>query len=96
MLNNYYVYILATGRNGTLYIGITSDLVSRVWQHKNHQVEGFTDKYNIDKLVYYEATPDVKSAIEREKNIKVWKREWKIRIIEEFNNNWDDLYGTII
>ena len=93
---NYFVYILASDRNGTLYVGMTNNLVKRVWQHKNHQVEGFTSKHNVDKLVYYENVEDVNSAIAREKNIKAWKREWKVRIIEEFNNNWEDLYNTII
>jgi putative endonuclease len=96
MDKKYYVYILASDRNGTLYIGMTNNLVKRVWQHKNHQVEGFTSKHNVIKLVYYEIAEDATSAIVREKNIKSWKREWKIRIIEEFNNNWEDLYNTII
>ena len=92
MTNNYYVYILASDRNGTLYGGVTNDLVRRVWQHKNHKIKGFTDKYDVDKLVYYEATSDIKSAIQRENNIQAWKRSWKIRIIEEFNDYWDDLF----
>jgi len=93
---NYFVYILASDRNGTLYVGMTNNLVKRVWQHKNHQVKGFTSKHDVDKLVYYEIAKDVNSAIAREKNIKAWKREWKVRVIEEFNNNWEDLYNTII
>lgn len=96
MDKNYYVYILASDRNGTLYVGMTNNLIKRVLQHKKHQAEGFTSKHNVDKLVYYEVVKDVISAIAREKNIKAWKREWKIRIIEEFNNNWEDLYSTII
>jgi putative endonuclease len=87
---------LASERNGTLYIGVTNDLVKRVWQHKNHAVEGFTAEYNVDKLVYYETTPDIESAIRREKNIKAWQRKWKLRLIEEFNNNWEDLYNILL
>ena len=90
----YYVYILASERNGTLYIGVTNDLIKRVYQHKQSIVPGFTSKYNVDKLVYYESTPDVISAITKEKQLKKWKRDWKIRLIEEHNPTWEDLYDN--
>jgi putative endonuclease len=90
------VYILASKRNGTLYIGVTSDLVQRIWQHKNDVVEGFTKKYRVHMLVWYELHEDMESAIIREKRLKKWNRAWKLRIIEEMNPNWDDLYDSII
>jgi len=93
---NYYVYILASGFNGTLYIGVTSDLVKRIWQHKNKQVDGFSKKFNVDKLVYYEQHKDIESAITREKQMKKWHRTWKIKLIEKDNPEWKDLYGDII
>jgi putative endonuclease len=93
-MKTYYVYMLTNERQ-TLYIGITSDLIKRVYQHKTKEVKGFTEKYNIDKLVYYEETSDVRSAIEREKKLKKWKREWKIKLIDEFNPAWEDLYKKI-
>ncbi|OGD65846.1 hypothetical protein A2215_00830 [Candidatus Berkelbacteria bacterium RIFOXYA2_FULL_43_10] len=92
----YYVYILASGYNGTLYVGVTSDLIKRVYQHKNKLVEGFSNKYNVDKLVYYEPHQDVNEAITREKQIKKWNRTWKVRLIEKSNPEWDDLYQEII
>ena len=92
MAKPYYVYILASKRNGTLYIGITSDLIKRAYEHKNNMVEGFTQKYNIHNLVYYETTESVESAIKREKQIKSWKRDWKIRLIEKKNAEWKDLF----
>ncbi|MBS1513457.1 MAG: GIY-YIG nuclease family protein [Bacteroidetes bacterium] len=88
----YYVYVLASKRNGTLYIGVTNNLLRRAKEHKGKVVKGFTEKYNIDKLVYYEQTENVYSAISREKVLKWWKRDWKIKIIEEMNPNWKDLY----
>jgi putative endonuclease len=88
----YYVYLLASKRNGTLYIGVTSDLIKRVHEHKNNLVEGFTKKYNIHNLVYFETTEDINSAIVREKQIKKWKRAWKIELIEKNNPEWRDLY----
>jgi len=94
-LRNFYVYILASKRNGTLYIGITNDLLRRVYEHKNKLVKGFTEKYRVDKLVYYEYTDNVLSAIEREKKLKKWNRKWKIRLIESFNPEWKDLYQEI-
>jgi putative endonuclease len=91
----YYVYILATKIGGTLYIGVTNDLVRRVYEHKVGSVEGFTKKYGVTKLVYFEAHSDVEAAILREKQIKKWNRAWKVRLIEEKNPNWDDLYNSI-
>lgn len=91
-----YVYITANKRNGTLYTGVTSDLIKRIWQHKNKLVDAFTDKYNVTLLVYYEEHNDIREAIQREKRIKKWERAWKLRIIEEMNPNWDDLYEKII
>ena len=90
------VYILATQRNGTLYVGVTSDLASRIWQHKNNQVEGFTERYGVHLLVYYELLVDMYAAITREKQIKKWKRAWKIRLIESANPGWRDLLNEIV
>ena len=95
-MRKYFVYILASKKNGTLYIGVTNDLTKRVYQHKNNLVEGFTQKYGIHKLVYYEIFKNIQDAITREKNIKKWKRKWKIELIEELNPNWKDLYYTLI
>jgi putative endonuclease len=92
----YYVYILASKRNGTLYIGVTGNLIKRIYEHKNNLVEGFTKKYKIHLLVYYESTNDVRSALSREKQLKKWNRRWKLRIIEEFNPEWKDLYGKLL
>ena len=86
------VYILANNPNGTLYIGVTSNLVQRVWQHKNDLVEGFTKRYGVHRLVWYEAHENMESAITREKMLKRWKRAWKIRLIQEANPRWSDLY----
>ena len=90
--NQYYVYILASKRNGTLYIGVTSNLIKRVYEHKKNLVDGFTKKYNIHKLVYYKITDDAESAIRREKQLKKWNRKWKINLIENSNPEWIDLY----
>ena len=89
---SYYVYIIASKKNGTLYVGVTNNLLRRIYEHKNKLVEGFTKKYNIDKLVYFEETTDVFSAITREKRLKSWKRGWKIELIESSNKEWRDLY----
>jgi len=89
----YFVYILASKRNGTLYIGVTSDLIRRIHEHKHNMVEGFTQKYAVHNLVYFEVTESVESAILREKQLKKWNRELKIRLIENTNPNWRDLYG---
>jgi putative endonuclease len=91
----YYIYILASKKNGTLYIGVTSNLKKRIYEHKNNKIEGFTKKYNIHDLVYYEETSDIKSAIEREKQLKKWNRNWKIKLIEEVNRDWNDLYEEL-
>ena len=90
------VYILTNKRNGTLYVGVTSDLPKRIWQHKYKVLDGFSKKYNLDRLVWYEVHETVMSAIEREKVIKFWKRKWKLRAIEEMNQEWRDLYDEII
>jgi len=86
-----YVYVLTNKLNRVLYIGITNDLRRRIFEHKNKLVEGFTKKYNLTKLVYYEATDEVESAIKREKQLKNWYREWKINLINQFNREWKDL-----
>ncbi|MHC5075417.1 MAG: GIY-YIG nuclease family protein [Planctomycetota bacterium] len=91
-MKRYYVYILVNRRNGTLYLGMTNDLGRRVYEHKNELLEGFSKKYGIKKLVYYEVHNDVNMAITREKQIKKWNRKWKIRLIEEENPEWTDLY----
>jgi len=96
MGKQYYVYILASKKNGTLYIGVTNNLIKRTYEHKNDFVEGFTKKYNVHLLVYYEIYDDVKEAILREKRIKRWRREWKIKLIEKMNPNWEDLYNKIL
>lgn len=95
-MKNYYVYILASKRNGTLYIGMTSDLVKRIYQHKQGLFDGFTKKYDVKNLVWYEETSNIESAIQREKRIKKWNRSWKIRLIEENNPMWDDLYTQLL
>lgn len=92
----YYVYILASKRNGTLYVGVTSDLIKRVYQHKNGTHDSFTKKYRVNQLIYYEEIGDINSAIWREKNLKAWKRQWKIELIEKGNPNWEDLFPQII
>ncbi len=91
----FCVYILASGQNGTLYVGVTSDLPGRIWQHKNHVVSGFTDRYDVTRLVWYEVHRTAESAIMREKQIKKWNRAWKIRMIQETNPDWRDLYDGI-
>ncbi len=94
-MKSYYVYILASKRNGTLYIGVTNDLIRRVYEHKQGLVEGFTKKYNVHQLVFFEETNDVESAITREKQMKKWNRQWKIELIEKQNPGWKDLYEDI-
>jgi putative endonuclease len=91
----YYVYILASKKYGTLYIGVTNNLVRRVYEHRTKAVPGFTRKYGVDKLVLFEIFDDAASAIAREKELKKWRRDWKTRLIEEQNPNWDDLYTGI-
>ncbi len=95
MVKQFYVYILASKRNGTLYTGVTSNLIQRIWRHKQNMIEGFTKRYNIKTLVYFEAHPTAENAINREKQIKKWRRSWKIQLIEEKNRLWKDLYETI-
>lgn len=90
------VYILASKRNGTLYVGVTSDLVKRVWQHKNDLVDGFSKKYAVHTLAWYELHETMESAIARENAIKEWKRDWKLKRIEEMNPDWRDLYPDIV
>ena len=90
------VYVLANKRNGTLYVGVTSDLVGRVWQHKNNVVEGFTQKYGVHLLVYYEFHCDISEAILREKRIKKWRRAWKVELIEKENPEWQDLWPGLL
>ncbi len=94
-MKKFYVYILCSKRNGTLYTGVTSDIVKRVYEHKHGLVEGFTKKYNIHHLVWYESHESAESAIVREKQIKKWKRAWKLKIIEKENPQWIDLYKSI-
>ena len=95
-MKSYYVYILASKRNGTLYIGVTNDLVHRVYDHKSRTIQGFTEKYGVHNLVYYESYTDVRDALTREKRLKKWKRQWKINLIETKNPDWRDLYEQII
>jgi len=91
----YYVYILASRRDGAIYVGITNDLVRRVYEHRIKAVPGFTAKYNITRLVWFEVYDDPISAISREKELKKWKRDWKVQLIEVENPNWNDLYESI-
>jgi putative endonuclease len=95
-MRQYYVYILASKRNGTLYIGVTNDLIRRVYEHKMKLFKGFTSKYDVANLVYFEETSDVYNAITREKQLKIWKRQWKINLIVRDNPQWNDLYYEII
>jgi putative endonuclease len=90
------VYILASQRNGTLYIGVTSDLVKRIWEHKNNPVEGFTKRYGVHSLVYFELHTDMLAAVAREKQIKKWNRAWKLKLIEKVNPDWLDLWSEIV
>ena len=91
----FCIYMLASERNGTLYVGVTSDLVKRAWQHREGAVAGFTKKHHVKRLVWYEQHPNAESAITREKQLKKWNRIWKIRLIEEANPYWNHLYGEI-
>ncbi len=95
-MKQYYIYILASERNGTLYIGVTNDLIRRVYEHKNNMIEGFTNKYSVHRLVYFEETADIGSAIQREKRLKKWNRKWKLELIEKANPNWEDLYDGLL
>ncbi len=91
-----YVYIMANKRYGTIYVGVTSDLAARVWTHKNDINPGFTKRYQLHNLVYYEAGDSIEGAIQREHTLKHWPRRWKIALIDTMNPNWDDLYTTLI
>ncbi len=91
----YYIYIMSNKPKGTLYIGVTNNLVRRVFEHREGLIKGFTKRYNLKYLVYFETTNEVNTAIQREKNLKTWFRKWKIELIEKFNPNWRDLYEEI-
>lgn len=95
-MKSYFVYILASKKNGTLYVGVTNDICRRVYEHKEKLVAGFTEKYNVSKLVYVEEFDNINEALHREKCIKKWNRKWKLRIIEEQNPDWNDLYENIL
>jgi len=90
-MKSYYIYILASKRNGTLYIGVTGNLTKRIYEHNNKLLDGFTKKYDVNKLVHFEETKDIISAITREKQLKKWNRKWKLELIEKSNPNWNDL-----
>ncbi len=94
-MRQYFVYILASKRNGTLYIGVTNNLLERVHQHKTDVTDGFTRKYNVHNLVYFEAFNDIRAAITREKRMKKWNRQWKIESIEKSNPDWEDLFDKL-
>ena len=96
MKKSYFVYILTNFEETTFYIGVTSNLQKRIWEHKNKVVEGFTEKYNVDRLVYYEQTEDVETALNREKQLKRWHRQLKINLIKEFNPEMKDLFESIV
>src|SRR5579871_2909200 len=95
LMNTSYVYILSSGRNGTLYIGVTNNLLKRIWEHKAKLVRGFASQYKVDKLIYYEEYQDITVAIQREKRLKEWQRKWKIRLIENNNPYWHDLFDQL-
>jgi putative endonuclease len=92
----YHVYLLASQRNGTLYVGVTNDLVRRVGEHRDHLVPGFTKTYNVTRLVWFEQHNSIHEAIAREKRIKAWKRQWKIDLFKETNPRWEDLYFSVL
>ena len=91
-----YEYILASKMYGTLYVGVTSDLARRIWEHREHLVSGFTDKHRVTRLVWYECHDSIDAAITREKQIKEWRRDWKINLIQAMNPEWRDLYSDIV
>ncbi|PKN51394.1 MAG: hypothetical protein CVU55_12215 [Deltaproteobacteria bacterium HGW-Deltaproteobacteria-13] len=95
-MKQYYVYILASKKNGTLYIGVTSDLIKRIYEHKQKLIAGFTKEHDVHTFVYYEQHNEIDEAILREKQMKKWNRKWKIRLIEEKNPEWKDLYNEIV
>ena len=92
---SYWIYMLASQKNGTLYIGVTSDLIRRVYEHRNHLLEGFTKEYDVSRLVYYEEYDDIGLALTREKQLKKWNRAWKLKLIESNNPSWKDLYEDL-
>jgi len=94
-MREYYLYILASRKNGTLYVGVTNNLIRRVFEHRNNLLGGFTAKYGVHDLVYMESHDDIEQAILREKRMKRWRRAWKIELIEKDNKNWDDLWPAI-
>lgn len=94
-MRRFFVYILASRRDGTLYVGMTSDLVRRVWEHKTKPVPGFTERYGVSRLVYFECLDDAENAIRREKQVKKWRRAWKVELIERANPQWRDLYEDV-
>lgn len=96
MTHTYYVYILASGRNGTLYIGATGDLPRRIWEHREGLLGGFTKRYGVKKLVHFEIFEDVRDALHRETRLKKWKRAWKINLIQQTNLEWEDLYDHLV
>ena len=93
---SYFVYIMTNKPNGVIYIGVTNDLIRRVYEHNHHLAKGFTDRYNLEKLVWFAQTDDVNSAIAREKQLKNWHRQWKLDLIEQMNPDWQDLYASIV
>ncbi|MBU1074780.1 GIY-YIG nuclease family protein [Patescibacteria group bacterium] len=95
-MKKYYVYILASKKNGTLYIGVTNNILRRIHEHKNNVIGGFTRKYKVHRLAYFEETENIESALQREKQMKKWNRKWKIKLIEKDNPNWKDIYGEIV
>jgi putative endonuclease len=95
-MNEYFVYILASKRNGTLYVGCTDDLARRVYEHKHNLVKGFSSKYGVNSLVYFEQSEDYNSALQREKQLKEWRRSWKLDLIEKSNPLWKDLYNELL
>jgi putative endonuclease len=95
-MKQYYVYILASKKNGTLYIGLTNNLLKRIYEHKNNIIEGFTKKYSVHNLVYYEKHNDINRTISREKQMKKWERQWKINLIQKSNPEWKDLYYDLV
>jgi len=96
MSKQYYVYIISNHSNNVLYIGVTNDLARRIYEHKNKLIKGFSSKYNLAKLVYYEITESIESAIAREKQLKNWHRDWKINLINQFNPEWKDLSNDFL
>lgn len=96
MSKEAWIYILSNKKNGTLYVGVTSNLVQRIWTHKQKNITGFSERYQLTTLVYFETCDDIVTAIQREKQIKKWRRAWKIRLIEQRNPHWEDLFPQIV